>query len=131
MKPMKPLLGLPERWSNAPTAIIAVVILLLLAGIGIIAQNEVAYRDLQAQETRVQAEILAASVTAALDFGDNQATQEAVAAIRVNRQIRTVGIYDWPAGWSPAMAATAPIHRPASTCRNPPLSRQSPPRSLS
>ena len=91
---MKPLLGLPERWSNAPTAIIAVVILLLLAGIGIIAQNEAAYRDLQAQETRVQAEILAASVTAALDFGDNQATQEAVTAVRVNRQIRTVGIYD-------------------------------------
>src|SRR4030095_15581298 len=91
---MKPLLGLPERSSNAPTAIIAVVILLLLAGIGILAQNEAAYGDLQAQETGVQPEILAASVTAALDFGDNQATREAVEAIRVNRQIRTGGIYD-------------------------------------
>ena len=58
-------------------------------GIGIILQNEAAYRDLQAQETRVQAEILAASVTAALDFGDAQAAQEAVDAIRVNRQVRT------------------------------------------
>ena len=46
--------------------------LLLLAGIGIILQNEAAYRDLQAQETRVQADILAASVTAALDFGDRR-----------------------------------------------------------
>ena len=91
---MKSSLGLPERWSNAPTTIVAVVILLLLAGIGIIAQNEAAYRDLQAQETRVQAEILAASVTAALDFGDNQATREAIDAIRVNREVRTVGIYD-------------------------------------
>ena len=91
---MKSSLGLPDRWSNAPTTIVAVVILLLLAGIGIIAQNEAAYRDLQAQETRVQAEILAASVTAALDFGDNQATREAIDAIRVNREIRTVGIYD-------------------------------------
>jgi len=85
---------LPERWSNAPTAIVAIVGLLLLAGIGIIAQNEAAYRDLQAQETRVQADILAASVTAALDFGDAQAAQEAVDAIRVNRQVRTVGVYD-------------------------------------
>ena len=91
---MRPLLGLPERWSNAPTAIVASVILLLLAGIGIIVQNEAAYRELQAQETRVQAEILAASVAAALDFGDNQATREAIDAIRVNRQIRTVGIYN-------------------------------------
>ena len=64
------LARLPERWRNAPLAIVAMVALLLLAGIGIILQNEAAYRDLQAQETRVQAEILSASVTAALDFGD-------------------------------------------------------------
>ena len=73
--------------SNAPTAIVAIVALLLLAGIGIIVQSEAAYRELQAQEARVQAEILAASVTAALDFGDRQAAQEAVNAIRVNRQL--------------------------------------------
>ena len=91
---MRLLARLPERWSNAPAAIVVMVGLLLLAGIGIIAQNEAAYRDLQSQETRVQAEILAASVTAALDFGDVQAAQEAVEAIRVNRQVRTVGVYD-------------------------------------
>ncbi|HST35755.1 MAG TPA: ATP-binding protein [Allosphingosinicella sp.] len=85
---------LPERWRGAPAAIVAMVTLLLLAGIGIILQNEAAYRDLQTQETRVQAEILSASVTAALDFGDAQAAQEAVDAVRVNRQIRTVGIYN-------------------------------------
>ncbi len=91
---MKRLRNLPDRWSNAPNAIIGFVILLLLSGIGIIAQNEAAYRELQTQETRVQAEILAASVTAALDFSDRQAAQEAVDAIRVNRQVRIVGIYD-------------------------------------
>ena len=91
---MRRLARLPERWSNAPLAIVAMVALLLLAGIGIILQNEAAYRDLQAQETRVQADILAASVTAALDFGDRQAAQQAVDAIRVNRQIRAVGVYD-------------------------------------
>ena len=91
---MRRLARLPERWSNAPVAIVAIVGLLLLTGIAVIFQNEAAYRDLQQQEARVQAEILAASVTAALDFADRQAAQEAVDAIRVNRQVRTVGIYD-------------------------------------
>ncbi len=91
---MRLLQRLPETWRNAPVAIVATVALLLLAGIGTILQNEAAYRDLQAQESRVQAEILAAAVTAALDFGDAQASQEAVDAIRVNRQVRTVGVYD-------------------------------------
>jgi signal transduction histidine kinase/CheY-like chemotaxis protein len=78
----------------APGAIGGIVALLLLAGLGTIAQNEAAYRDIKAQETRVQAEILSATVTAALDFGDSQAAQQAVDAIRVNRQVRTIGIYD-------------------------------------
>ena len=81
-------------WSNAPAAIVLIAGLLLLAGIGVIAQNEAAYRDLQSQETRVQAEILAASVAAALDFGDESAIQQAVEAIRVNRQLRTIAVYD-------------------------------------
>ena len=91
---MKRLARLPIQWSNAPLAIVAMVALLLLTGIAVIFQNEAAYRELQQQEARVQAEILAASVTAALDFDDTQAAQEAVEAIRVNRQVRTIGIYD-------------------------------------
>jgi len=78
---------------SAPSLIILAVLLLLLAGIGVILQNEAAYSERQRQETRVQAEILAASVAAALDFGDPAAAQEAVNAIRVNRQVRAVGIY--------------------------------------
>lgn len=91
---MKRLSRLPTLWSSAPAAILATVALLLLAGLGVIIQSEAAYQDLEAQETRVQAEILAASVAAALDFGDAPAAQEAVDAVRVNRQIRMVGIYD-------------------------------------
>ncbi|HMG48417.1 MAG TPA: ATP-binding protein [Allosphingosinicella sp.] len=90
---MRRFARLSERWSNRPLAIVAMVALLLLAGIGIILQNEAAYRDLQAQETRVQADILSASVAAALDFGDRQAAQEAVDTIRVSRQIRAIGVY--------------------------------------
>jgi len=85
---------LSRTWIDAPAAIVAVVVLLLLAGIGVIMQSEAAYRDLQEQETRVQAEILAASVTAALDFEDRVAAGEAVNAIRVNRQVRSVGVYN-------------------------------------
>ncbi|MDQ1674846.1 MAG: hypothetical protein QOC98_3408, partial [Frankiaceae bacterium] len=90
---MRGLANLRSRWSNAPAAIMVVVALLLLAGIGIILQNEAAYRDLQTQETRAQADILAASVTAALDFRDREAAQEAVDAVRANRQIRALGVY--------------------------------------
>jgi signal transduction histidine kinase len=91
---VKRLADLPARWSSMPMAILAAVTLLLLAGIGIILQNEAAYRELQAQESRVQSEILAASVTAALDFGDRAAAQQAVDTMRVNRQIRLIGVYD-------------------------------------
>jgi signal transduction histidine kinase len=91
---MAKLPRLSRTWIDAPAAIVAVVVLLLLAGIGVILQSEAAYRDLQQQETRVQAEILAASVTAALDFDDAVAAREAVSAIRVNRQVRSVGVYN-------------------------------------
>ena len=85
---------LARRWGLAPAAVGGIVVLLLLAGLGTVAQNEAAYRDLQVQETRVQAEILAASAAAALDFEDRRAVQDAVDAIRVNREIRTIGVYD-------------------------------------
>ncbi len=91
---MAKLPRLSRTWIDAPAVIVAVVVLLLLAGIGVILQSEAAYRDLQQQETRVQAEILAASVTAPLDFEDRAAASEAVEAIRVNRQVRSVGVYN-------------------------------------
>ena len=71
------------------------VALLLLAGIGIILQNEAAYRDLQAQETRVQAEILVGQRRRGARFRRRRRPRsEAVDAIRVNRQVRSVGVYD-------------------------------------
>jgi signal transduction histidine kinase/CheY-like chemotaxis protein len=87
-------LRLPERWRNAPIAIVITVVLLVAAAIAIVLQNESAYRDLQHQQARVQADILSASVTAALDFGDAEAAQQAVNTIRVNGQVRSVGVYD-------------------------------------
>ncbi len=89
-----PLARLAERWRSLPVPVIAAVLLLLFAGVGVILQNEAAYREQKVHEAEVQAEILAASVTAALDFGDSGAAQESVDALRVNPQVRTVGVYN-------------------------------------
>jgi signal transduction histidine kinase/CheY-like chemotaxis protein len=70
------------------------VLLLLSTGLWIIYQNEQNYRYEQQRATQVQAEILAASVTAALDFGDQTAAKESVDALKVSPQIVMAGIYD-------------------------------------
>jgi signal transduction histidine kinase/CheY-like chemotaxis protein len=80
----------PGRGALVPLA----VLLLLLAGLWIIYQNERNYHDEQQRTLQVQAEILAASVTAALDFGDQMTAQEAAHALGVNQQIQTTAIYD-------------------------------------
>lgn len=74
-------------------AIAAAIFLLLLAGGAAIVQNEAAYYQQAEREARVKAEILAASISAALDFDDVIAAQEAVNAVRVDRQVRAVGVY--------------------------------------
>ncbi|MBO9574870.1 MAG: response regulator [Sphingobium sp.] len=74
------------------------VLILLLAGLWVIYQGEQNYRHEQQRAAQVQAEILAASVTAALDFGDQTAAQEAADALRVNPQVQMAGIYDSKGG---------------------------------
>jgi signal transduction histidine kinase/CheY-like chemotaxis protein len=91
---MRRIPRLPLRWARAPAAIVLLVALLLLAGIGIILQSEAAYREVKAQETHGQAEVLAASVAAALDFRDSDAADQAVRAVRLNRQVRSAAVYD-------------------------------------
>ena len=91
---MKPLTRLADRWQAIPRAASLIAGLLLLIGIGVIYQNEQSYRAQKVDETRVQAAILAANVTAALDFGDQVAAQESADALRVNPQLRAAGVYD-------------------------------------
>jgi signal transduction histidine kinase/CheY-like chemotaxis protein len=81
---------------NLPAAITAglVALVVIAAGTLIIVQSETSYRQQKSEEAQVQAEILAASVVAAVDFGDANAAQEAAEAMRVNRQLRGVSIYD-------------------------------------
>ncbi|HEX8482599.1 MAG TPA: ATP-binding protein [Allosphingosinicella sp.] len=81
------------RWPNVPIAAGVMALLLLAIGLGVVFQNEGAYREQKFREASVQADILAASVTAALDFGDAATAQEAVDALRVDPQINAAGIY--------------------------------------
>ena len=79
---------------NVPIAAGLVALLLVAIGIVTILQNEVGYRAQKLREAQVQAEILAASVTAALDFKDAPTARESVDALGVNPQIVSAGVYD-------------------------------------
>jgi signal transduction histidine kinase/CheY-like chemotaxis protein len=88
------LARITARWRNVPVTVTAgVAALLLVFGFIVILQGEANYRAQKEQENHVQAEILAASVVAALDFSDEAAARETVDALRVNRQLRMVAIY--------------------------------------
>jgi signal transduction histidine kinase len=91
---MRPAARFAARWPNVPIAAGAMALLLLAIGLAVIFQNEGAYREQKVRETSIQADILAASVTAALDFGDTTAAREAVDALRVNPEIDAAGVYD-------------------------------------
>ncbi|HEY1604390.1 MAG TPA: ATP-binding protein [Allosphingosinicella sp.] len=82
------------RWPNAPLAGGLLALLLLVAGLGVIFLSARNYTVQKRQETEVQAQILAASVTAALDFGDARTAQESVDALGVNPQVSAAGVYD-------------------------------------
>jgi signal transduction histidine kinase len=100
----KSLLG----WRNAPATIFVIAVLILAACVAIIFQNEVTFRAARDRQALVAAEVLAGSVTAAVDFSDPAAAKEAVEAFRVNPQVRYVGVFD-RAGHM--LAAFDPSHR--------------------
>src|SRR4051812_22212098 len=89
---MRPWLDGPER-SKLSLALLAVAVL-LVGGVILATANERAYRADRARETRVQADILAASVTAALAFEDRRAAQDYINALSVNPQLQSAAIYD-------------------------------------
>jgi signal transduction histidine kinase len=69
-------------------------VLLLAAGIGMARYEDNLYSTQQTRDVTEQAQILAASVTAAVSFGDEKAAQEYVDALRVNPELQAAGIYD-------------------------------------
>jgi signal transduction histidine kinase len=69
-------------------------VLLLTAGIGMARYEDDLYSTQQIRDVTEQAQILAASVTAAISFGDEKAAQEYVDALKVNPELQAAGVYD-------------------------------------
>ena len=92
-------------WAGA-VALLAIGLLLAMRG-------EVAYRRQAARQVEVQADILAASVSAALAFDDRAAMAEYVDALRVNRRVASAGVYD-PQGHAVVIFARPGARAPAT-----------------
>jgi len=80
-------------FSPSVIAALAAAAMLLAAGVLMVVYQEQFYSSQQARSVREQAEILAASVTAAVVFGDQKAAQEYVDALQVNPELQGAGIY--------------------------------------
>lgn len=86
--------SLGERWQSLPRAGGSAAALLIALGLSVIFLSDRSYQDQRLREANVQAEILAASTMAAVDFGDSPAAQEAVAALGANPQVQFAVVYD-------------------------------------
>ena len=64
------------EWRTAPTTIFIIALLIAVGGFAIIFQNEITYRSVRDRQAAVAAEVLAGSVTAAVDFGDPAARRK-------------------------------------------------------
>ncbi len=82
------------RWKYMPPLALVAAMALLTAGVVMAFYEDQAFRTRTAQETTAQAQILAATVTAALAFGNADDANEYVAALSSNPAVEAVGVYD-------------------------------------
>ena len=87
------LANLPIRRKLLLITVLASTVALLLAGSLIVAYEIYTYRTQKLQEVAVQSEILAASVTASLEFNDAKAGQEYLNALRANPDFAAAALY--------------------------------------
>ncbi len=80
-------------WNPQVIVALAAAAILLAAGVLMAVYQEQLYSAQQAKSIREQAQILAASVTAAVVFSDQKATQEYVDALRVNPELQAAAVY--------------------------------------
>jgi signal transduction histidine kinase/CheY-like chemotaxis protein len=76
----------------AAAAMIA-AILLVAAGLAVAGYNEGLFRAQARREAEVQADILAANLTAALAFNDTDAAAQYLGALRANPEVEAAGVY--------------------------------------
>ena len=88
------LANVPIRAKLLLISVLASAIALLLAGVAIVAYDTITYTDQKKREISVQAETLAASVTAALAFNDAKVAEEYLKAFEANPEIAAAGIYN-------------------------------------
>jgi signal transduction histidine kinase len=81
-------------WSPSVFVALVAAIILLVAGVLMAVYEEKLYSAQQTKSVREQAQILAASVTAAIVFDDRRAAQEYVDALTANPELQAGGVYD-------------------------------------
>jgi signal transduction histidine kinase len=118
---MMPRIVRQDLWKATPAIALALAVLILIAGISIAIFAEQSYKTQKSREATVQGQILASTVTAALSFGDRNAGQEYVDALRVNPEILQAAVYDPAgmlfAGYSRFTGMPVPAQLPASETR--------------
>jgi signal transduction histidine kinase/CheY-like chemotaxis protein len=85
--------SLKRSWRSTPVAIFALAMMIVLFGIAVIVQTDNGYRSAREEFARGQAQFLAVSVAAAVDFDDPIAAKEAIQPLRVIRTIRFAAVY--------------------------------------
>jgi signal transduction histidine kinase len=88
-----PMSGGKRNWSPMVVGALTAAAVLLAAGVLMAIYQEQLYSAQQAKSVREQAQILAASVTAAVVFADQKAAQEYVDATRVNPELQAAAVY--------------------------------------
>ncbi|HJW24153.1 MAG TPA: methyl-accepting chemotaxis protein [Rhodocyclaceae bacterium] len=111
---MQRLRDLPIAGKLMLATVLPAAIALLLAAIVIVAYESLNYHQQKLQELSVQADILAASVSAALEFNDAATAKEYLSALRANPEIIAAGVYG--AGGE----LVASFSRPGTEPRRPP-----------
>lgn len=91
---MRWLIDIPVRRKVALITVMASTVALLLAGSVFVAYEGYAYRAQKLQEIAVQSDILAASVSASLEFSDPKAAQEYLNALRASSDLVAAALYD-------------------------------------
>ena len=74
--------------------VLASALILVAASVAVALYDESQYRAQATEAAHVQAQVLADTVTAALAFGDHEALQEYVNAMRANSGVDAVGVFD-------------------------------------
>src|SRR4051812_28776411 len=81
------------RWKLASVTVLTTTVALVLAGLIMASYDARTYESQKTGEVKSAAEILAASVSAAVTFDDAAAAKEYLQALEVNREIVSAGVY--------------------------------------